>query len=124
MFPYYFIRFSGPVLFVLVGLKVLSGYALVGKIPGLSWLSPLHDSRALDVSSYSFSSFMPFTESDFFDRSGYDETTNVSFSGSATVVSIGLLIFSLIYFFKYFLDDPYGYRSLTMFWWSAEDWQV
>jgi hypothetical protein len=29
MFPYYFIRFSGPLLLILVGLKILSGYALV-----------------------------------------------------------------------------------------------
>jgi succinate dehydrogenase/fumarate reductase cytochrome b subunit len=49
MFPYYFIRFSGPVLFVLVGLKILTGYALVGRVPGLSWLSRLHESRTLDV---------------------------------------------------------------------------
>jgi succinate dehydrogenase/fumarate reductase cytochrome b subunit len=49
MFPYYFIRFSGPVLFVLVGLKLLSGYALVGRVAGLSWLSRLHESRTLDV---------------------------------------------------------------------------
>ena len=49
MFPYYFLRFSGPVLFVLVGLKVLSGYALVGRVTGLSWLSSLHESRTLDV---------------------------------------------------------------------------
>jgi succinate dehydrogenase/fumarate reductase cytochrome b subunit len=49
MFPYYFIRFSGPLLLILVGLKILSGYALVGKIEGGSWLSTLHLNRALDI---------------------------------------------------------------------------
>lgn len=48
MFPYYFIRFSGPLLLVLVGLKILSGYALVGRIDSLSWLSNLHQNRAFD----------------------------------------------------------------------------
>jgi len=49
MFPYYFIRFSGPLLLILVGLKILSGYALVGKIEGTSWLSTLHQNRILDI---------------------------------------------------------------------------
>ena len=49
MFPYYFIRFSGPLLLILVGLKILSGYSLVGKIQGAPWLSNLHIHRALDL---------------------------------------------------------------------------
>jgi len=49
MFPYYFIRFSGPLLLILVGLKILSGYALAGKIEGTSWLSTLHQNRILDI---------------------------------------------------------------------------
>jgi len=48
MFPYYFIRFSGPLLLILVGLKILSGYALMGKIDGISRLSGLHQNRTLD----------------------------------------------------------------------------
>ena len=48
MVPYYFIRFSGPLLLVLVGLKILSGYALVGRIDSSSWLSGLHQNRAFD----------------------------------------------------------------------------
>jgi succinate dehydrogenase/fumarate reductase cytochrome b subunit len=48
MFPYYFIRFSGPLLFILVGLKILSGYSLTGRITGASWLSGLHESPTLD----------------------------------------------------------------------------
>jgi len=49
MFPYYFIRFSGPLLLLLVGLKILSGYAVVGKMGEASWLSGLHQNRALDI---------------------------------------------------------------------------
>jgi succinate dehydrogenase/fumarate reductase cytochrome b subunit len=49
MFPYYFLRFSGPVLLLLVGLKILSGYVLVGRIDGGIWLSGLHESRTLDL---------------------------------------------------------------------------
>jgi succinate dehydrogenase/fumarate reductase cytochrome b subunit len=49
MFPYYFIRFSGPLLLALVGLKILSGYSLVGKIQGISWLANLHLNRTLDI---------------------------------------------------------------------------
>jgi succinate dehydrogenase/fumarate reductase cytochrome b subunit len=49
MFPYYFIRFSGPLLLILVGLKILSGYALIGKTGGGTWLSGLHENRPLDL---------------------------------------------------------------------------
>lgn len=49
MIPYYFLRFSGPVLLLLVGLKIVSGYALVGKLDGITWLSTLHENRALDL---------------------------------------------------------------------------
>lgn len=49
MFPYYFLRFSGPLLLILVGLKILSGYALVGRINGVFWLSRLHENRTLDL---------------------------------------------------------------------------
>jgi succinate dehydrogenase/fumarate reductase cytochrome b subunit len=48
MFPYYFIRFSGPLLLLLVGLKILSGYSLVGRIQA-RWLSSLHTNNTLDV---------------------------------------------------------------------------
>jgi succinate dehydrogenase/fumarate reductase cytochrome b subunit len=49
MFPYYFLRFSGPLLLVVVGLKLLSGYALTGKITGFSWLPGLHENRGIDM---------------------------------------------------------------------------
>ena len=48
MFPYYFIRFSGPLLLILVGIKILSGYSLIGKVTGVSWLPGLHENRTLD----------------------------------------------------------------------------
>ncbi len=48
MFPYYFIRFSGPLLLILVGLKILSGYSIVGRIQA-PWLSDLHVNKTLDV---------------------------------------------------------------------------
>jgi succinate dehydrogenase/fumarate reductase cytochrome b subunit len=48
MFPYYFIRFSGPLLLILVGFKILSGYAVTGKGGGASWLSGIHINRTLD----------------------------------------------------------------------------
>ena len=48
MFPYYFIRFSGPLLLILVGLKILSGYALTGRID-LPSLTDLHLNRTLDL---------------------------------------------------------------------------
>ena len=49
MFSYYFIRFSGPLLLILVGLKILSGYVLVGRANGFSWLSGFHQNRAFDL---------------------------------------------------------------------------
>lgn len=49
MIPYYFLRFSGPLLLFLVGLKIVSGYALVGKLNGIVWLSTLHENRVLDL---------------------------------------------------------------------------
>jgi succinate dehydrogenase/fumarate reductase cytochrome b subunit len=49
MFPYYFLRFSGPLLLVVVGLKLLSGYALIGKFSGFPWLPALHESPVLDI---------------------------------------------------------------------------
>jgi succinate dehydrogenase/fumarate reductase cytochrome b subunit len=48
MFPYYFIRFSGPLLLILVGLKILSGYSTTGKIGGPSWLAGLHLNKTFD----------------------------------------------------------------------------
>ena len=49
MFPYYFIRFSGPLLLILVGIKIFSGYSSVGKIQAIPWLSDLHFNKTLDL---------------------------------------------------------------------------
>lgn len=49
MLPYYFIRFSGPLLLLLVGLKILSGYALTGEFENSSWLAQLHQNRTMDL---------------------------------------------------------------------------
>jgi succinate dehydrogenase/fumarate reductase cytochrome b subunit len=36
-------------LFILIGLKILSGYSLTSKISGISWLPGLHQNRTLDL---------------------------------------------------------------------------
>jgi succinate dehydrogenase/fumarate reductase cytochrome b subunit len=98
MFPYYFIRFSGPVLLVLVGLKLLSGYAVVGRAPGLSWLSPLHESRPLDVFLLVLFIFHAlYGLRLFLIDLGMVKHEQLLF-WVATVVSVVLLIFSYFYF--------------------------
>jgi succinate dehydrogenase/fumarate reductase cytochrome b subunit len=98
MFPYYFIRFSGPILFVLVGQKVLSGYAVVGRAPGLSWLSPLHESRLLDVLLLILFIFHAFYGLRLFliDLGMVKHERHLFWS--ATIVSAVLLVFSYFYF--------------------------
>jgi succinate dehydrogenase/fumarate reductase cytochrome b subunit len=98
MFPYYFIRFSGPILFVLVGLKVLSGYAVVGRAPDLSWLSPLHESRSLDVLLLALFIFHAlYGLRLFLIDLGMVKHERLLF-WSATIVSAVLLVFSYFYF--------------------------
>ncbi len=48
MFSYYFLRLSGPVLIILFGIKILSGYALTGRIDS-KWLAKFHDERIFDI---------------------------------------------------------------------------
>ena len=99
MFPYYFLRFSGPVLFILVGLKILSGYALTGKIGGILWLSGLHDNRALDLSILVLFTFHAlYGLRLFLIDLGMINRERLLFWIS-TILSAGLLAFSLIYFF-------------------------
>jgi succinate dehydrogenase/fumarate reductase cytochrome b subunit len=99
MFPYYFIRFSGPVLFILVGLKILSGYSLEGKVSGFSWLSPLHQYQALDIALlFVFVFHALYGLRLFLIDLGMMRKENVLFWVS-TSVSVGLLIFSYLYFF-------------------------
>ena len=99
MFPYYFLRFSGPVLFILVGLKILSGYSLIGKIGVISWLSGLHDNRALDLSLLVLFIFHAlYGLRLFLIDLGMMNRERLLF-WIFTIVSAGLLIFFLIYFF-------------------------
>ena len=99
MFPYYFIRFSGPLLFILVGLKILSGYALTGKIQGMSWLTNLHLSRSLDFSLiFLFIFHALYGLRLFLIDLGMVKQESLLFWGF-TIVSAGLFAFSYIYFF-------------------------
>jgi len=98
MFSYYFIRFSGPVLFVLVGLKLLSGYAVVGRAPGLSWISPLHENRLLDIFLLTLFIFHAlYGLRLFLIDLGMVKRERLLF-WVATIVSVILLIFSYSYF--------------------------
>ena len=97
MFPYYFIRFSGPVLFILVGLKVLSGYALVGRISGLSWISSFHENRVLDfllLALFIFHALYGFRL--FLIDLGMVKRERLLF-WTATIASAGLFVFSCFY---------------------------
>ena len=99
MFPYYFIRFSGPVLFILLGFKVLSGYALVGKISAVPWLSSLHQDPILDVSLLTLFIFHAlYGLRLFLIDLGLMRQESLLFWAS-TIVSAGLLAFSYFYFF-------------------------
>jgi len=99
MFPYYFIRFSGPLLFVLVGLKLLSGYSLTGKITGISWLPGLHENRTLDVLLLFLFTFHAFYGLRLFLIDlGMMRRENLLFWASS-IVGIGLFVLSLYYFF-------------------------
>jgi succinate dehydrogenase/fumarate reductase cytochrome b subunit len=99
MFPYYFIRFSGPLLLILVGLKILSGYSLVGKIVGISWLSGLHQNRILDLLLLFVFIFHALYGLRFFLIDlGMVKKEKFLF-WACTIISAGLFTFSYIYFF-------------------------
>ena len=99
MFPYYFIRFSGPLLLILVGLKILSGYSLIGKIQGVPWLSNFHLNSILDFSLiFLFIFHALYGLRLFLIDLGMMKQENLLFWGF-TVVSAGLFAFSYIYFF-------------------------
>ncbi len=98
MFPYYFIRFSGPLLLILVGLKILSGYSLVGKIQA-PWLSNLHISRTLDILLlFVFVFHALYGLRLFLIDFGMVKHEKILFWAS-TIVSAGLFVFSYIFFF-------------------------
>ena len=99
MFPYYFIRFSGPLLFVLVGLKILSGYSLTGKITGVSWLPGLHESRTLDFALLLLFIFHAlYGLRLFLIDLGMVKKEKILFWAS-TIISVALFVFSYVYFF-------------------------
>jgi len=99
MFPYYFVRFSGPLLLILVGLKILSGYSLVGRIQGVSWLSNFHINRTLDLLLlFVFIFHALYGLRLFLIDFGMVKKEKVLFWAS-TIISAGLFVFSYIYFF-------------------------
>ena len=99
MFPYYIVRFSGPLLLILVGLKILSGYSLVGRIRGVSWLSNLHIDRTLDLLLlFVFIFHALYGLRLFLIDFGMVKKEKVLFWAS-TIISAGLFVFSYIYFF-------------------------
>jgi succinate dehydrogenase/fumarate reductase cytochrome b subunit len=98
MFPYYFLRFSGPLLLVVVGLKLLSGYALTEKITGVPWLPGLHENRVLDILLLFLFIFHAFYGMRLFLIDlGMVKRESLLF-WVATLVSAGLLILSYILF--------------------------
>jgi succinate dehydrogenase/fumarate reductase cytochrome b subunit len=99
MFPYYFIRFTGPLLLILVGLKILSGYALVGRMNEIPWLSGLHQNRTLDLLLLFVFIFHAFYGLRLFLIDlGMMKREKALFWGF-TAIGIGLFIFSYFYFF-------------------------
>jgi succinate dehydrogenase/fumarate reductase cytochrome b subunit len=99
MFPYYFIRFSGPLLLILVGLKILSGYALVGKMERVSWLSSLHQNQTIDILLLFLFIFHAFYGVRLFLVDlGMVKQERRLFWG-LTILSIVVFVFSYFYFF-------------------------
>jgi succinate dehydrogenase/fumarate reductase cytochrome b subunit len=99
MFPYYFIRFSGPLLLILVGIKIISGYSLVGKVKGISWLANLHMNQTLDILLlFIFIFHALYGLRLFLIDLGMVEQEKLLF-WFFTMISAGLFIFSYIYFF-------------------------
>ena len=99
MFPYYFVRFSGPLLIILVGLKILSGYSLVGRIQGASWLSNLHINRTIDLLLlFVFIFHALYGLRLFLIDLGMIKREKILFWAS-TIISAGLFVFSYVYFF-------------------------
>jgi succinate dehydrogenase/fumarate reductase cytochrome b subunit len=99
MFSYYFIRFSGPLLFILVGLKILSGYALTGRIQGMPWLPVLHQNRTLDfLLLFMFIFHALYGLRLFFIDLGMMRQERLLFWTSSAVAAVALVL-SYFYFF-------------------------
>jgi succinate dehydrogenase/fumarate reductase cytochrome b subunit len=98
MFPHYLIRFSGPLLLILVGLKIISGYSLVGRMQA-SWLSNLHINKTLDVLLlFIFIFHALYGLRLFLIDLGMVKQEKVLF-WAFTILSVGLFVFSYVYFF-------------------------
>ena len=99
MFPYYFIRFSGPLLLIVVGLKILSGFALIGKVKGAPWLSDLHLNSILDITLLFLFMFHAFYGLRLFLIDlGMVKKEGLLF-WAFSIISAGLFVFSYFYFF-------------------------
>jgi succinate dehydrogenase/fumarate reductase cytochrome b subunit len=99
MFPYFFIRLSGPLLLILVGIKILSGYSLVGKIQGISWLTNLHLNKTLDLLLlFTFIFHALYGLRLFLIDLGMVKQEKLLF-WTFTIISAGLFIFSYVYLF-------------------------
>lgn len=99
MFPYYFIRFSGPLLLLLVGVKILSGYALIGKLGNFSWLARLHQNQSLDlILLFLFIFHAGYGLRLFLIDLGMMKQEKLLF-WAFTLMGIGLFAISYIYFF-------------------------
>jgi succinate dehydrogenase/fumarate reductase cytochrome b subunit len=99
MFPYYFIRLSGPLLLILVGIKILSGYSLVGKFQGISWLTNLHVNKTLDLLLlFTFIFHALYGLRLFLIDLGMAKQEKLLF-WTFTIISAGLFIFSYVYLF-------------------------
>lgn len=98
MFSYYFIRFTGPLLLILVGLKILSGYSLVGRIQA-PWLSNLHIHKTLDISLlFVFIFHALYGLRLFLIDLGMAKHERMLF-WAFTLISAGLFVLSYVYFF-------------------------
>jgi succinate dehydrogenase/fumarate reductase cytochrome b subunit len=86
-------------LLILVGLKILSGYSLVGRIQGVPWLSNLHINRTLDLLLlFVFIFHALYGLRLFLIDFGMVKEEKVLFWAS-TIISAGLFVFSYVYFF-------------------------
>ncbi|MFB3886987.1 MAG: hypothetical protein ACE144_17315 [Thermodesulfobacteriota bacterium] len=99
MFPYYFLRFSGPFLLILVGLKILSGYASVGKLEGIPWLAGVHQNRALDILLLFLFIFHALYGLRLFLIDLGMVKRETALFWVFTLISIGLFVLSYFYFF-------------------------
>jgi succinate dehydrogenase/fumarate reductase cytochrome b subunit len=86
-------------LLLLVGLKILSGYALVGKIKGGSWLSAFHQNKTFDfILLFLFIFHALYGIRLFLIDLGMVKQEKLFF-WVFTILGIGLFVSSTIYFF-------------------------